>query len=174
MIRNTRAESLPEQPHLIDYDRRYQLGFAALVNATHKEFGFEFDPVLDADLADPGAVYRNVWLLVDGDDVVGSVALRDDGDTAELKRMYLATPFRGRGLGSRLLETAITEAREAGFRSVRLDTTERQTDARRLFESRGFHCVSQAGGVLVYELAITKLRSSPVGTLKRYPAQEPG
>src|SRR5947207_2816796 len=81
---------------------------------------------LDEDLDDPTAAYTAMWIAVDGDTVVGSVALRDLGDNAvELKRMYLRPDQRGRGLGKRLLGLALDWARANGMRSVRLDTSER-------------------------------------------------
>src|SRR5947208_15919846 len=82
---------VPFQPIHVD-------GFRALVSETLREFGFEPDPALDADLDGPSAAYTALWVAVDGDVVVGSVALRDLGDGAvELKRMYLRPDQRGRG-----------------------------------------------------------------------------
>jgi GNAT superfamily N-acetyltransferase len=71
--------------------------------------------------------------------VLGSVAMRAvGGREAELKRMYLLPEARGRGLGRRLLETALGWAREGGFAAVRLDTTAEMRAARGLYESAGF------------------------------------
>jgi GNAT superfamily N-acetyltransferase len=95
--------------------------------------------VIDADLADPLGHYDAVWVVEDGERVVGSVAMRASGDgEAELKRMYLVPEARGRGLGRRLLETGLGWARDQGFVSVRLDTTAEMRAARSLYESAGF------------------------------------
>ena len=52
-------------------------GFRSLVVETLREFDFEADPELDTDLVDPGAAYSALWVAVEGDEVVGSVALRE-------------------------------------------------------------------------------------------------
>lgn len=80
-----------------------------------------------------------MWVALDRDDVVGSVALRDLGDgTVELKRMYLREEQRGRGLGKQLLAVALDWARAQRVRVVRLDTSERMVAAQRLYEAHGF------------------------------------
>jgi GNAT superfamily N-acetyltransferase len=69
----------------------------------------------------------------------GCVALRDLGDrTCEMKRMFVSMGFRGAGIGRALAERIIAEAREAGYRRMLLDTSKRQREAMRLYESAGF------------------------------------
>lgn len=69
----------------------------------------------------------------------GCVALRDLGDgICEMKRMFVPETFRGRGVGRALAERIIAEAREAGYRAMRLDTSRRQSEATRLYERAGF------------------------------------
>ena len=118
-------------------------GFRALVSDTLREFGFEPDEQLDPDLAEPAATYVALWVALDRGDVVGSIALRDLGDgELELKRMYLRPACRGRGVGRRLLETALHWARNRGARRVRLDTTEEMAAARHLYERYGFRRIA--------------------------------
>ena len=63
----------------------------------------------------------------------GCVALRDLGDgLCEMKWMFVAETFRGRGVGRMLAERIIAEGREAGYRAMRLDTSRRQNEAMRL------------------------------------------
>ena len=46
--------------------------------------------------------------------------------------------FRGRGLGSKLLDRIVRHAQEHGFESVRLDVIDTNPRARKLYESKGF------------------------------------
>src|SRR5262245_552272 len=142
------------------YEREHADGFRGLVRDTLREFGFEPDPQIDPDLADPAAVYTAVWVAVLDGDVVGSIALRDLGAyELELKRMYLRISQRGRGLGRQLLETALDWARANHFRVIKLDTSERMETAQRLYETYGFERVPgdaprQGQRRLLYELRL--------------------
>jgi GNAT superfamily N-acetyltransferase len=107
----------------------------------------------DAELAGlPGKYARpHGRLLVAYDDRLpaGCVALRDLGQgMCEMKRMFVPQAFRGRGIGRGLATRIIVEAREAGYRAMRLDTSRRQSEAMRLYESCGFRRVPP-----YYELA---------------------
>ncbi|HMB47534.1 MAG TPA: GNAT family N-acetyltransferase [Afifellaceae bacterium] len=73
----------------------------------------------------------------------GCVALRDLGErTCEMKRMFVPASFRGSGIGRALSEGILGAARSAGYRRMRLDTSNRQTEAIRLYESAGFRRIS--------------------------------
>lgn len=69
----------------------------------------------------------------------GCVAMRDLGDGyCEMKRMFVPGSFRGRGIGRALASRVIADATGAGYRAMRLDTSRRQEEAMRLYESLGF------------------------------------
>ena len=59
-------------------------------------------------------------------------------DVCELKKMYVLREARGRGLGRQLMERSLEAARRAGYRRCYLETLEHMTEARGLYESRGF------------------------------------
>jgi GNAT superfamily N-acetyltransferase len=145
----------------VPFEAAHADGFRSLVADTLREFDFEPDPELDADLDDPQETYAAVWVAVDDGTVVGSVALQDLGGGAVLlKRMYLRPGERGRGLGRQLLAVALAWARSAGMRVVRLDTSERMVAAQRLYEAHGFVRVPgdaprQGQCRLLYELRLS-------------------
>jgi putative acetyltransferase len=75
-------------------------------------------------------------------DAFGCIALRPlhDDVTAigEVKRLYVQPRARGGHWGRRLATLVIDEARRIGYRELKLDTLQRMTQARQLYESLGF------------------------------------
>ena len=74
--------------------------------------------------------------------IIGTVALRGiNKQVCELRRMYLRSETRGRGLGNFLLLEAITKARSLGFSRVVLDTSSSLKEAIGLYRKFGFEPV---------------------------------
>ena len=63
---------------------------------------------------------------------------RLDDATCEMKRMFIPPAFRGLGIGRALADRILADAKAAGYRRMRLETSVRQTDAIRLYERAGF------------------------------------
>jgi putative acetyltransferase len=69
----------------------------------------------------------------------GCVGLRPIDETAcELKRLYVRPGARGAGLGRRLAEAVVAEARRIGYTHVRLDTVPGMEAAQLLYAHLGF------------------------------------
>jgi len=91
----------------------------------------------------------------------GCVALRAlDQATLEMKRLYVRPATRGIGLGKRLVEAAISFARQHGYAELRLDTLATMDSARALYRSLGFVEIPPYGaahvpGTCFYGLSLT-------------------
>src|SRR5262245_25212782 len=64
--------------------------------------------------------------------------VNQDGEYAEIKRMFISPEFRGLKLGRRILEELETLARASGLELARLETGVHQTEALLLFEKAGY------------------------------------
>jgi GNAT superfamily N-acetyltransferase len=107
--------------------------------------GDAFEPEgLDHDIAHWQEEYggrTGSFLLVQdpSGEVVGTAAVRLLApDVAELKRMWLRPVCQGRGLGRRLMDATLDEARRLGCRMLRLDTESKLEAAVHLYRAYGF------------------------------------
>jgi len=77
---------------------------------------------------------------------VGCGAVRRlDAQTAEIKRMYVVTDFRGQGVARRLLAALESESAALGISRLVLETGVRQPEALALYERAGFSRIPAFG-----------------------------
>jgi putative acetyltransferase len=62
----------------------------------------------------------------------------------EVRDLVLDKPFRGQGLGTRLLKRCVEEAKALGYKRLYLETTPQMENAQKLFIRFGFRPVTQA------------------------------
>ncbi|MFI6760664.1 GNAT family N-acetyltransferase [Micromonospora sp. NPDC050417] len=69
----------------------------------------------------------------------------DDGETAELKRMYTAPSARGRGVARAVLGAVERSAREQGRKRLILECGDKQPEAIAMYESCGYVRIENFG-----------------------------
>jgi diamine N-acetyltransferase len=111
----------------------------------HKRFGPEKQR---AELADP----RNTFLIAENDAVaIGYAQLRagkapacvSDPQAIELVRLYVSSTFQGSGIGGRLMEACLTEARQAGYQRIWLGVWQQNTRAQAFYKRWKFSIVGE-------------------------------
>jgi putative acetyltransferase len=151
----TQAESPPQiaqaRELFLEYAR--SLGFSLCFQNFDKELAG-----LPGDYAPPEG--RLLLAQCEGQ-LAACVALHKlEPETCEMKRLYLRPQFRGKGLGRTLTERIIAEARQIGYRRMRLDTVEPvMKDAVVLYRKLGFkeiapYCPNPMAGALYMELEL--------------------
>ncbi len=99
----------------------------------------ECNPLMPISAIDADNVYF-VGLFVDQALVgCGAVAFKsDDGEYAEIKRVFISASHRGRGLAKALLQHLVEYAERSGSDIIRLEVGDEQPEALRLYQTFGF------------------------------------
>ncbi len=121
---------------------------AQIIRETLAEFGANhpgtvyFDPSTDTLyelFRQPGSYYNIAEIngrIVGGGGIFPTEGL--PADTCELVKMYLLPEARGTGLGTRLIETCLEQARERGYKKVYLETMNELKAALKVYARLGF------------------------------------
>ena len=112
------------------------------------EFGIPITLADQPDLLAIPSVYQRgagtFWVALDGDDVVGTIAVLDIGDGAgALRKMFVRASHRGttRAIADRLLATLLDWCGAHDIRRLFLGTTAPMRAAHRFYERHGFHAI---------------------------------
>lgn len=110
-----------------------------------KEFQVATSVEVQPDLFDIPGFYQqgagNFWLAFEGDELIGTIALKDVGNNVcALRKMFVRREFRGgeRGVASALMRTLLSWAGERGVRDIYLGTVDVYHAAHRFYEKNGF------------------------------------
>ncbi len=133
-IRSARPES--------DLASILSLHATGLISGDHADNDtvMDLDRLVEAYFNDGGM--SHFWVAALRDDperLIGMVGVQRAGDDmAEIRRLRVSPQFRKRGLGSMLVECALTFCKERGYLKVVLDTRIERSPAIQLFQQFGF------------------------------------
>jgi GNAT superfamily N-acetyltransferase len=111
----------------------WDVTFEAMVAEICAKFINEFDPVRE-----------RCWIAEDDHGPLGSVFVVKENETTAKLRMLIVEPrARGMKLGARLVDEAITFAREKGYTTMTLWTNDILHAAKAIYAARGFKLVKE-------------------------------
>jgi putative acetyltransferase len=137
-------------------EKRDNVDIAAVIRKVFREFKIDrpgtvyFDPTTD-DLftlfSTPRSVY---WIAIDNSMIIGGCGIfptpaLPEG-CAELVKFYLASEYRGKGIGRLLMERSIESARELGYKQVYLESMPELGKAISMYEKAGFRSINHPMG----------------------------
>jgi DNA-binding MarR family transcriptional regulator/GNAT superfamily N-acetyltransferase len=137
LIRAASVKVAAEAPDTADARLCLSTYFSEL--AARFETGFDAgadDSARVEDMAPPSGLF--VIARLDGDAVGCGGFKRVDKATGEIKRVWTAPSARGLGVARRMLRALEAAAREAGMKTLRLDTNRALTEAHALYRSEGY------------------------------------
>jgi DNA-binding MarR family transcriptional regulator/N-acetylglutamate synthase-like GNAT family acetyltransferase len=137
LIRAASVKVAAEAPDTADARLCLSTYFSEL--AARFETGFDAgadDSARVEDMAPPSGLF--VIARLDGDAVGCGGFKRVDRATGEIKRVWTAPSARGMGVARRMLRALEAAAREAGVKTLRLDTNRALTEAHALYRSEGY------------------------------------
>jgi ribosomal protein S18 acetylase RimI-like enzyme len=111
----------------------------------HLGVSFDVAAVLQADMQNLQFAPPQGRLLLarSSSQVMGCIGLRPLTPLiGEVKRLYVRSTYRQQGVGRALLMALIAEARQVGYRKLRLDHAPWSDAAQRLYRSIGFYDIA--------------------------------
>jgi GNAT superfamily N-acetyltransferase len=124
---------------------RLQRGFQAEIAALYPGWTPNSGPsAKPSDFAPPGGDF--IVARLDGRPVGCAGLKRLDAGSAEVKRLYVDSGTRGRGVARALMLAMEERARELGYERLRLDTGASQPGALALFRSLGYEEIEDYNG----------------------------
>lgn len=99
-------------------------------------------PLDDEDLQNIAHYYSGksrFWVAEQNGRVIGTIGLKDKGENiAKLRRMFVMHALHGTGIGQKLLNTALSYAKQQGFVQIVLNTHDYMKRAHHFYEKNGF------------------------------------
>jgi putative acetyltransferase len=115
----------------------YREGLLGATKIADNDTGFDMDDVESSYMKSPGSRF---WVAINSQgEVVGTIGVQHhEASTGEIRRLRVRPDSQRRGIGSKLMETALKFCHENQYLKVTLDTYMDHEPANRLFEKFRF------------------------------------
>lgn len=126
---------------LVPYEyARHGNGPKEVVIEAWAPYGYEYAPEYDTDIVRPDQHYPLGFMVAECDgQVVGCIGISElEPGLFRLNRLYVRPPMHRKGIGGRLVDWVIAEARRRNGRRIILFSDIAFLDAHRLYERKGF------------------------------------
>ena len=87
-----------------------------------------------SDLEDIRQLSSDIWLLTEGDELIGSVACYGN----EVDDLFVSSKYKGQGYGRKLLYWGMDKIRKSGYKDIVLHVAQWNENACKLYESAEF------------------------------------
>jgi len=123
-----------DQPAVV---KLYREGLLGSTKIADNDTGFDMDDVETSYMKSPGSQF---WVAINAqDEVVGTIGVQHhEESTGEIRRLRVRPDSQRRGIGSKLMETALKFCHENHYLKVTLDTYMDHEPAMRLFDKFRF------------------------------------
>lgn len=108
------------------------------------------DPNLDTMFETYQKANAVYFVIVNEGRIIGGAGIQklDNGEDSicELQKMYFLPEARGLGVGSKMIELCLQQAKEFGFKKCYLETMPFMADAQKLYKKSGFYNIDGSMG----------------------------
>jgi putative acetyltransferase len=134
MIQLLRTDS--EHPEFLPLVRQLDQ-YLAGVNGEENDFFAQYNKI---------DYLKNVVLAFDGNEVVGCGAMKEwESNSMEIKRMFVPSIHRGKGIATLILKELESWAKELGYQQTVLETSKSMEDAVGLYTKTGYQVIPNYG-----------------------------
>ncbi len=128
------------QPFQKKYGRQVQ---ALISTIQRKEFNLPITLEQQSDLLDISGYYQkdkgDFWIALDGDSVIGTIALLDIGHgNAAIRKLFVKKEYRRKSVATKLLDQLLEWAEAYQLKQIYLETIAIFPSAHRFYEKNGF------------------------------------
>lgn len=90
-----------------------------------------------------------IFIAKDEDEVLGALALKVQGDEAEIMNVAVDEKWQGHGIGSKLINHAIQFSRDSKVSKLLMGTAETSEDQLRLYQKLGFRKIGRINNFFI-------------------------